>query len=116
MYSMLKRHTELRDAVSELGHEDLDDYFLRASAERKVDALYGKLNELNEIVLKLQPADCALRISRAYFDFLSKSYPALVGRLTSYPKTVKNPSFEVGIVKVQDDRDDDLTTSKNQAL
>lgn len=52
-HSMLQGHTELRDAVSGLGDENLGDYLLSAVAERRVDAPLKNLGDLNEGVLKL---------------------------------------------------------------
>lgn len=47
-----------------------------------------KLNDLNEVALRLQKVDCILRQARAYFDSALDVYPNLKARLHANDRTV----------------------------
>lgn len=109
---MPQRHTELRDAASGFRDENLADYLLSTVAERKVEALLKNLGELSEILLKLQTADCSMRMPSVYFSSILGSYPDLDRPLVSDAKIVESPSFEQEVVEIQDRRKAYSTTSE----
>lgn len=55
-------------------------------------------------------------MTRAYLDSVLKSYTNLDERLTCDVKIVESPNFEAGVVKLQDRREADSTTSEKLAL
>lgn len=68
-----------RCSRTELEDLDMENSFLSASAERRMNSLFGKLSELNEVVLKLQLVDCTIREARVYADSILESYFTLMG-------------------------------------
>lgn len=54
---MLIRHTKVREAVEKIADEDLDNYVLCASLERKVGNFLERLDELQDVLLKIQRGD-----------------------------------------------------------
>lgn len=116
IYEMLRRHVALREHVSKLDDIDLDDLLLPASSERRIDGLVEKLKELNEVVLKLQTHNCTLRQARAYLDSVLDVYPTLDARLNPDARIVHSPVFESAVLKIQDKREEELTTSEKRVV
>lgn len=91
----------------------LDDVLLSPSFKLIIDALRTKLEELNDALLKLQLHACTIRQARAYFESVSGVFPTVETRLNQSARIVNAPVFQSAVVKIQDTREQDLTTSEN---
>lgn len=76
----------------------------------------GKLSELNEVLWRMQLTGCILKMLKANFDSVLKSYLDLDGQLSSDAKIVESQSIEARGVKLQDEQKGDITTAEHQAL
>lgn len=86
---------------------------LSGACEWRVDLLLPKLSELNEIMLELQSNDCTLHQAWAYFELVLDLYPMFKARSEPNACMVHSPKFERGIIKIQDNSEEDLTTTEN---
>ena len=75
-----------------------------AAKKYKLDELRYLLLQINEVNLELQKSD-SIKINLAYirdlFDGLIELCPSLASHLAKDAAVVANPSFESGIVKIQ---------------
>lgn len=72
--------------------------------------LVKKLQELNEVVLRLKEPSYSLIQARAYLDFILVVFKTIYGRLNPTARIVHNANFERRIEKNMGEKEDDLTT------
>jgi hypothetical protein len=94
---------------------------LTASAVKKckIDELRNLLLQINEVNLELQKSD-SIEINLAYirdfFNGLIELCPSLASHLAKDAAVVANPSFEYGIVKIQNQKENNLTESEKKGM
>lgn len=110
IYCMLRCHAKLPDFVADLNNEDLDDYLLNISTERKVDLFPRNLTALNEVVMILKTNDCTIRQLRSYLHSVLEVYPTPEACLSNNARIVCSTHFESDIAKVQEQRKMNLTS------
>ena len=89
-----------------------------AAKKYQLDELRNLLLQINEVNLELQKSD-SIKINLAYirdlFDGLIELCPSLASHLAKDAAVVANPSFESGIVKIQNQKENRLTESEKRA-
>ncbi|KAF0750418.1 hypothetical protein AaE_006722 [Aphanomyces astaci] len=99
-HSMLKRYTEIKSFLGDLGDAEIDLLRLSPIEERAVDTLLAVLGDLTSITLALQDEECMLSDVRRIFDTVVEDYPDAVRRLGETADIVQYPTFESGVVKI----------------
>lgn len=115
-FEMLKRHILLRDHLRQLHNEEIDDMLPNQAHERKIDSLFSKLSQLDEVTKKLQLSDASVRSARIYFDTVLEDYPFLFDRLNSNARIVHDPCFESGVLRIQEGQECDLKGDEKAAV
>lgn len=91
--------------VCKLDDVDLDSVLLPVSVQRRIIALFTKLEELNDVVLKLQLHSCTNRQARAYFGSVLDVFPTVEVWVSQSARIVHSSVFELVVVKIQDARE-----------
>lgn len=81
-----------------------------------MDLLLIKLEELNDVVLKLKLLLCAVRQTSPYFDSVLHVFLTVEAWLNQSARIVYSPLFESAVVKIQDATEQDFTRSEKRAV
>lgn len=106
---MLKRLVVLRDFVFKLDNVDLDNALLPAPYA-KIDVFLSELEELSDMVLKLQLHSCTIRKARAYVESVLDVFSTVEARLNQSSRIVHSPNYESAVVKIYNAMEQDLTS------
>lgn len=95
---------------------EFDDVLFPASFERRIDALFTKLNGLNDVVLKLPLHSCTIRQARVCFDSVLDVFPTVEARQNQSTRIVHSLVFESAVVTILDAREQDLTMCEKRTV
>lgn len=71
---MLELHEQLRPFVADIANMSFDDFLLSPAIERKVDVLFTKLGEVNDVITNFQANDCTVRKAQTYFYLVLEAF------------------------------------------
>lgn len=116
VFSMLPRNVALREYVSQVDNTDLDVLMWSAICARRVDLLVHKLAELNDAFVKLQSDDCTICQAEVHSNSVLDVYPTLESCFHFNALIVHSPNFELGVLNLQSNKEDDLTAFEKFVL
>jgi hypothetical protein len=114
-FAMLERFYAIKEFIDQEDPE-LAIHFPTGMENVRLQRLFKDMQEFEIITKQLQKVSCSLSDVRAIFDETISTYPAMAFHLASDAQIVQSPNFEKGIVKVLDDKTDQLTFDEHAAV
>ena len=115
-FKMLKRYTEIRDAIPKMNTRDINALMPTPMENEELDELYAILSDLNSVQIELQRNSTTMADVRVLFDAVIEKYPQTCYRLKPDAKIVKSPEFESAIVKVQNNERQRLSSLEKLSI
>ncbi|RHY17778.1 hypothetical protein DYB32_010473 [Aphanomyces invadans] len=115
-FAMLERYVAIRGSIGQIIDRDIQNLALSPRQDNKVDELLVILADLNTVTLALQCDDLTMQGVRDHFDTVLEDHPGMTSRLACNSKNVKNPDFEVGVVKILAGRESSLTPGEKKCV
>ncbi len=101
VYEMLRRYIRIREHLSSLDSEEIDDIALTNHDNRRVDTLMKQLEPLESVTKALQDDTTTVSDARALFDAVTEKFPGTANRLSSFADIIHNLVFDNTILKLQ---------------
>ncbi|ETP45077.1 hypothetical protein F442_08454 [Phytophthora nicotianae P10297] len=104
LFSTVERYTKLHPALQSMDHVTISKYgiarfMLSESETAQATELLSTLFDSHEVTKALQDPTLTLIGVRRVFDWVSRQYPAMKGRLAPDSAVVNYPALETGITK-----------------
>lgn len=115
-YDMLRRYRELKEFLPKLDDVELESILLSEEEDILVDHLCTKLRDLDSVTKELQRSNISLAEARVLFDGVIEKYPNSKRRLGPDSNIIENKRFESAIVKIQQNREEELTLAEKRAV
>ncbi len=115
-FKMIKRYIQLRPFIRVNPHPDFADELLNVRLDRCVDELIRILEDLYSVSLQLQKDDISIAKARIYIEEAIELYPILSSHIDTDSAIVYSPSFESGILKLQNNDESSLNPSEKMAI
>lgn len=94
----------------------MEEYILTFQEQKQVDLLHKNLHDMDSVTKTLQRDSITVAEALLLFDAIIEKYPAAKFRLAPNADIFRDPHFESGIAKIQNNEVDFLTRAEKSAV
>jgi len=111
-YEMLERFFQLYPHIVKLCVEAIENLMPNNRKLRSLEALLGKLRDLDSVTKHLQKEGTNLAEIRQIFNVTMEEFPEMENRLSPDAEIVHDSTFEKAVVKIQEEKAGDMTETE----